>query len=179
MVRHLGFSKSLCLCGSQGAEVLCWLVREEGRRVHLATVTATITPCIASSEHHICQGGTCRMSDGRWSFWLQCLLSQLSGKVWRECFWIKIEMNHSSNCFPFIIIVGWDHRGGLLYFTCENLQMMWKVMQLSAGARPPEDLPASSHAHWGLQSWEAGARRQVCGFGHQAHLSFNLDIAIY
>lgn len=34
-------------------------------------------------------GGTCRMSDGRRSFCLQSLLSQLSGKVWREYFWNK------------------------------------------------------------------------------------------
>lgn len=64
-------------------------------------------PYLASWGHQACQRGTHRMSDGRWSSLPQSPLSQLWEKCDRNAFEIKIELNHSSNCFPFIIIQSW------------------------------------------------------------------------
>lgn len=44
-----GFSQFLPLSvAGQRAEGFCWLVREEGRRVHFAAVTVIIAPYLAS-----------------------------------------------------------------------------------------------------------------------------------
>ena len=93
----------------QGAEVFCWLAREVGGRVYLATVTATMTspdPAPASEEHQGYQRGTseCLMGGGISRFKAHFLSCQ--EKCEGNAFEIKIEMSHSSNCFPFIIIVG-------------------------------------------------------------------------
>lgn len=156
MVRCLSFLKLLpFLVAGQGAEVFCWLVREVGRRVPSAVVTATVMPYLASSEHQRWQRGASEcLTGGGVSYFKACFLS-CQEKCEGNAFEIKIEMNHDSNCFPFIIIVGWNHLDRSLYSTCENTD---NVKSLTAECRNWATLRL-------LCQFACSLGLMVCGFG--------------
>jgi hypothetical protein len=103
VVRCSGFSKLfLAFASGQGSEMLCQLERK-GARDAFSLLTVPVTSHLPSL---VCQASqTHRMADVSGDSGFKACLLSYQEMCKGNAFEIKIEMNHSFNCFPFIIIV--------------------------------------------------------------------------